>query len=59
MGKPLAQMQVEIAGDRRPCSFVLLSRVRNYGGDFEIAKTVRLTDDTFEALLFEGDTSTR
>lgn len=52
-------MQVEIAGDRRPCSFVLLSRVRNYGGDFEIAKTVRLTDDTFEALLFEGDTSTR
>jgi diacylglycerol kinase family enzyme len=59
LGKPLAQMEVEINGERRHCSFVLLSRVRNYGGDFEIAKSVRLTDDTFEAVLFEGGTSTR
>ena len=59
LGKPLVQMEVEIDGNKRRCSFVLLSRVRNYGGDFEIARSVRLTDDTFEAVLFEGETSTR
>ena len=59
LGKQLVQMDVEIDGKKRRCSFVLMSRVRNYGGDFEIAKSVRLTDDTFEAVLFEGDTSTR
>jgi diacylglycerol kinase family enzyme len=58
LGKRLPQMDVEIEGQRRRCSFVLLSRVRNYGGDFEIAKSVRLTDDAFEAVLFEGETST-
>ena len=59
LGKRLAQMDVEIEGERRRCSFLLISKVRNYGGDFEIAKSVRLTDDTFEAVLFEGETSTR
>ena len=59
LAKPLVQMEVEIDGNKRRCSFVLLSRVRNYGGDFEIARSVRLTDDTFEAVLFEGETSTR
>jgi diacylglycerol kinase family enzyme len=59
LGRRLVQMDVEIAGGRHRCSFVLLSRVRNYGGDFEIAKTVRLTDPTFEAVLFEGETATR
>ena len=58
LGKPLAQLEVEIGGQRRPCSFALLSKVRNYGGDFEIAKSVRLCDDTFEAVLFEGASST-
>src|SRR5439155_26134392 len=51
------QLEVEVDGARRSCSFALLSRVRNYGGDFEIAKNVRLTDDTFEAVLFEGNTT--
>jgi diacylglycerol kinase family enzyme len=57
LGKHLAQLEVELDGRRRPCSFALFARVRNYGGDFEIAKSVRLTDDTFEAVLFEGATS--
>ncbi len=57
LGKRLVQLEVEIGGGRQRCSFVLLSRVRNYGGDFEIAKSVRLTDDTFEAVMFEGDTT--
>jgi diacylglycerol kinase family enzyme len=58
LGKPLAQLEVDIGGQRRPCSFALLSKVRNYGGDFEIARSVRLFDDTFEAVLFEGASST-
>jgi diacylglycerol kinase family enzyme len=57
LGKRLAQLEVEIGGGRQRCSFVLMSRVRNYGGDFEIAKSVRLTDDTFEAVMFAGDTT--
>ena len=57
LGKRLVQLEVEIGGGRQRCSFVLMSRVRNYGGDFEIAKSVRLTDDTFEAVMFEGDTT--
>jgi diacylglycerol kinase family enzyme len=57
LGKRLVQLEVEIGGGRQRCSFVLMSRVRNYGGDFEIAKSVRLTDDTFEAVMFAGDTT--
>jgi diacylglycerol kinase (ATP) len=33
--------------------------VRNYGGDFEIARSVRLFDDRFEMVLFEGDSTLR
>ena len=35
-------------------SFALITRVRNYGGDFEIAKRVRLTDAEFEVVLFQN-----
>ncbi len=35
-------------------SFALASRVRNYGGDLEIAKAVRLDEPYFETVLFEG-----
>ncbi len=38
-------------------SFALLSRVRNYGGDLEIAPTISLLDDEFEMVLFEGESS--
>lgn len=48
---------MEIDGRPRECSFALLSKVRNYGGDFEIAKRVTLLDDEFEAILFQGRTS--
>ena len=57
VGRSLPQMQVEIDGNRRQCSFALVSKVRNYGGDFEIARSVSLFDDDFEAVLFEGKTS--
>lgn len=51
------EFQVEIDGNERTtCSFALVSRVRNYGGDFEIARGVRLLDDRFELVLFRGRT---
>jgi diacylglycerol kinase (ATP) len=59
LGKRLAEFEVEIAGQRRKCSFALLSKVRNYGGDFEIARSVTLLHDQFEVVLFEGATASR
>jgi len=59
LGRRLAQFEVETGGVRRTCSFALFSRVRNYGGDFEIARRVSLRDDHFEVVLFEGATSLR
>jgi diacylglycerol kinase family enzyme len=35
-----------------------LSKVRNYGGDFEIAREVTLLQNRFEMVLFEGQSST-
>jgi diacylglycerol kinase (ATP) len=58
LGKKLAEFDVEIEGQRKRCSFALLSKVRNYGGDFEIARSVRLMDDEFEVVLFEGPSAT-
>jgi diacylglycerol kinase family enzyme len=58
LGKKLAEFDVEIGGQRRRCSFALVSKVRNYGGDFEIARSVTLQDDAFEVVLFEGPTAT-
>jgi len=57
LGKRLPQFEVEVDGKRHACSFALVSKVRNYGGDFEIAKQVSLLDDRFEVVLFEGKTS--
>src|SRR5260370_19096520 len=59
LGRRLDEFEVEIAGERRKCSFALLSKVRNYGGDFEIARSVTLLHDQFEVILFEGATATR
>ena len=55
LGRRLPQFQVDGAtAGSAPCSFALLSKVRNYGGDFEIARHVTLFDDHFEVVLFEG-----
>jgi diacylglycerol kinase (ATP) len=48
------EFEVESAIGRRMCSFALVSRVKNYGGDFEIARSASLLDDGFEAVMFEG-----
>jgi len=59
LGRRLPEFDVEIDGRKVRSSFALLSRVRNYGGDFEIASKVRLSDNNFEAVLFEGPSSLR
>ncbi len=58
VARRLPQLQVEADGKARECSFALFSRVRNYGGDFEIAREATLLDNSFEMVLFEGRRST-
>ena len=58
LGRKLAQVEVEIDGrEYGSCSFALASKVRNYGGDFEIAREVTLFDDQVEVVLFKGRSS--
>lgn len=59
LGHHLAEFQAEVAGRQQTCSFALISKVRNYGGDFEIARHVSLFDDRFEVVLFEGRSTLR
>ncbi len=54
LGRRLPEFQAEVGGHREKCSFALVSKVRNYGGDFEIARDVSLFDDHFEVVLFQG-----
>jgi diacylglycerol kinase (ATP) len=57
VGSRLPEFTVEANGCEFRASFALLSRVRNYGGDLEIAPTISLLDDEFEMVLFEGESS--
>jgi diacylglycerol kinase family enzyme len=59
LGRSLPQFETEIGGTATRRSFALATRVRNYGGDFEIARRVTLLDPLFETVLFEGDHSLR
>jgi diacylglycerol kinase family enzyme len=43
-----------VNGTQYCASFALITRVRNYGGDFEIARRIRLTDDDFEIVIFQN-----
>ena len=52
--EPLEQVEVKLQGKTFKCGFVLVSRVRNYGGDLEIASGASLDRDDFEIVLFEG-----
>ncbi len=59
LGRRLGQFTVEVGGKRSECSFALISKVRNYGGDFEIARSVNIMDDEFELVLLEGRNTLR
>jgi len=48
------QFEAIVNGDVYRCGFALASRVRNYGGDLEIALGASLLNDEFEVVLFEG-----
>lgn len=50
----LPELLVRTPGHQAQVSFALASRVKNYGGDLEIAKSVRLDEPFFETVLFEG-----
>lgn len=57
IGQRIPEFNVQVDGREYRASFALLSRVRNYGGDLEIAPTISLLDDEFEMVLFEGESS--
>ena len=57
VGRRIPEFTVQADGHEFRASFALLSRVRNYGGDLEIAPTISLLDDEFEMVLFEGESS--
>ena len=59
LGSALTEFEAVSGGNASTCSFALISKVRNYGGDFEIAAEVNLRDDAFELVLFEGQSSWR
>lgn len=59
VGKRLPEFDITIDGQTRRASFALLSRVRNYGGDLEIARHANLLTDEFAVVLFEGASSFR
>lgn len=52
--RSVGQFEATVNGERQRCGFVLASRVRNYGGDMEIASGASLLSDDFEVVLFKG-----
>lgn len=50
----LEELLVTADTTRYRCSFALAARVRNYGGDLEIARRASLLGDKLELMLFEG-----
>ena len=57
--KRVGQLETRINGDAYPCGFMLASRVRNYGGDLELARGASLLKDDFELVMFEGSNPLR
>ncbi len=55
----VTNFDARINGDRYRCGFALASRVRNYGGDLEIARGASLLKDDFEIVMFEGSNPLR
>ena len=45
MGRRLEEFSVNVEDRNYRCSFALVSKVRNYGGDVEIARDTSLFDD--------------
>jgi diacylglycerol kinase (ATP) len=50
----VAGTQLRVNGETIACGFVLVSRIRNYGGDLEIASGASLRKPDFEVVTFSG-----
>jgi YegS/Rv2252/BmrU family lipid kinase len=59
VGRRLEEFSVTIEDREYRCSFALVSKVRNYGGDLKIARDTSMFDDQFEVVLFRGENSVR
>lgn len=59
LGRRLEVFDVRVDGQPFRCSFALLARVRNYGGDLSIARHANLLEDRLAVVLFEGESSLR
>ncbi len=57
--RAFAEFEVDVDGRRHEAGFALISRVRNYGGDLEIARGASLLRDEFEVVLFRGTIGAR
>lgn len=57
VGRRLAEFDVRAGALTRRCGFALAARVRNYGGDLEIARGASLLRRDFELVLLEGATA--
>lgn len=57
--KRVGQLETRINGDTYPCGFTLAARVRNYGGDLELARGASLLSNEFETVMFEGSNPLR
>ena len=55
----VGQFNAKIDGRQTQHGFALVSRVRNYGGDMEIASEASLLSNDFEVVLFEGSNPLR
>ncbi|MSV29971.1 MAG: hypothetical protein EXQ52_14680 [Bryobacterales bacterium] len=58
LGTKLDEFEVHTDSSSYKCTFALISRVANYGGDFTIAARAHLLQGQFEVVLFEGQNST-
>jgi diacylglycerol kinase (ATP) len=57
--QPVGNFDAKVNGTVFRCGFALISRVRNYGGDLEIARGASLLRPEFEIVLFEGSNPLR
>lgn len=57
--KRVGQLEARINGVAYPAGFLLVARVRNYGGNLELARGASLLHHEFEAVLFKGSNPLR
>jgi diacylglycerol kinase family enzyme len=57
LGRRLDEFEVHMNGRVHKASFALFSRVKNYGGDLEIARHADLLSDDLAVVLFAGRSS--